>query len=579
MANPSRSSAGRSSSAVDSPRAPLATFQTSLPSIRQLHPYLPPSGGMSQHSQHGESSHIAHPSYHPSAAPQFESNVYEHAIDSENEDADTQGPPKKKRRRQALSCTECKRRKIKCDRNQPCAPCTRRGEQAKCQWHVVEPVRLMPRSAPSPSSSSEKYVSRAEYDELKMRFDHLENTVHRFIAANSGLISETSSFGSATSGHLSSESGSVGAPAAVGSAQHVTGTPVAGPDYPVPSTGYGIAGTIGNEPVPATRSPSPSSQNIPTTSRFNLPTHHSSTSSHLVPSRKYSIPQQSNTTSTYEFEPATHHQQVQQGLLGSSSTPQFSSRRPQTHARQSSRSSVGSAGSHGSMRSPMIPQGSGGTPKANSPTLQSRVPPNESPSMTVSSPSLIKKSPLSLASITSPFDSEPGLSSRAGALPSEVLKSVHPISTQRRLTVSPTSNQSKNFCAQTLRLGERLRYPTLSTPIRHKPCTILPHSPLSLLILHILTTHLFIHHFLLAQHRVIAALSAVRSIQLTETLVPQGRIEESLAIFHHLRSPYRQPIFHYFMLNLPKRENPESLRAWSSTQHCQEFIPYLLPHQ
>ncbi|KAJ3870110.1 hypothetical protein EV359DRAFT_59317 [Lentinula novae-zelandiae] len=553
MANPSRSSAGRSSSAVDSPRAPLATFQTSLPSIRQLHPYLPPSGAMSQQSQLGESSHIAHPAYHPSATtPHFESNAYEHAIDSENEDADTQGPPKKKRRRQALSCTECKRRKIKCD------------------------SRLMPRSAPSPSSSSEKYVSRAEYDELKMRFDHLENTVHRFIAANSGIISETSSFGSATSPHLSSESGSVGAPAALGSAQHVTGTPLAGPDYPVPSTGFGIAGTIGN--VPATRSPSPSSQNSATTSRFNLPTHHSSASSHSLSSRKFSIPQQPNTTSTYEFESATHHQQVQQGLLGSSSAPQFSSRRPQTHARQSSRSSVGSTGSHGSMRSPMIPQG-GGTPKANSPTLQSRIPPNESPSMTVSSPSLIKKSPLSLASITSPFDSEPGLSSRAGALPSEVLKSAHPISTQRRLTVSPTSNQSKNFCAQTLRLGERLRYPTLSIPIRHKPCTIPPHSPLSLLTVHILTTHLFIHHFLLAQHRVIAALSAVRSIQLTATLMPQGRIEEGLAIFHHLRSPYRQPIFHYFIVSLPKQDNPEFLRAWDPTQHCQEFIPYLLPHQ
>ncbi|THU96215.1 hypothetical protein K435DRAFT_778669 [Dendrothele bispora CBS 962.96] len=49
-------------------------------------------------------------------------------------------PNKKKRRRQALSCTECKRRKIKCDRKQPCSPCTRRGEQAKCQWHVVESV-------------------------------------------------------------------------------------------------------------------------------------------------------------------------------------------------------------------------------------------------------------------------------------------------------------------------------------------------------------------------------------------------------------------------------------------------------
>ncbi|KAJ7113241.1 hypothetical protein C8R43DRAFT_132410 [Mycena crocata] len=73
-------------------------------------------------------------------------------------DRDTEGgPPKKKRRRQALSCTECKRRKIRCDRTQPCSPCVRRGDQAKCQWHVVEPA-------------AEKYVPRAEHDAL--RADH-----------------------------------------------------------------------------------------------------------------------------------------------------------------------------------------------------------------------------------------------------------------------------------------------------------------------------------------------------------------------------------------------------------------------
>ncbi|KAJ7113270.1 hypothetical protein C8R43DRAFT_1113312 [Mycena crocata] len=67
------------------------------------------------------------------------------------------GPPKKKRRRQALSCTECKRRKIRCDRTQPCSPCVRRGDQAKCQWHAVEPA-------------AEKYVPRSEHDAL--RADH-----------------------------------------------------------------------------------------------------------------------------------------------------------------------------------------------------------------------------------------------------------------------------------------------------------------------------------------------------------------------------------------------------------------------
>ncbi|KAI0723849.1 hypothetical protein C8T65DRAFT_691696 [Cerioporus squamosus] len=82
------------------------------------------------------------------------------------EDSDQDTPQKKqKRRRQALSCTECKRRKIKCDRANPCGPCVRRGEQSKCQWHIIEPL--------------EKYVSRAEFDELKTRVEQLEAMVLR----------------------------------------------------------------------------------------------------------------------------------------------------------------------------------------------------------------------------------------------------------------------------------------------------------------------------------------------------------------------------------------------------------------
>ncbi|KAH9019972.1 hypothetical protein EDB85DRAFT_1896403 [Lactarius pseudohatsudake] len=58
-------------------------------------------------------------------------------VDSDGDgDSEQATRPKQKRRRQALSCTECKRRKIKCD--------------------------------------SDKYVSRAEYDELKIRVDRLE---------------------------------------------------------------------------------------------------------------------------------------------------------------------------------------------------------------------------------------------------------------------------------------------------------------------------------------------------------------------------------------------------------------------
>lgn len=154
---------------------PPPPSKTSLPSIRQLDPYLQLPHTMSQHMLPGADPSASAFSYQPPSqyAPQQQPPAQGARRDSETyggpdtdpEDTDLQGPPKKKRRRQALSCTECKRRKIKCDRNQPCAPCTRRGEQAKCQWHIVEPV--------------EKYVTRAEYDELKTRFDQLEAFVQQ----------------------------------------------------------------------------------------------------------------------------------------------------------------------------------------------------------------------------------------------------------------------------------------------------------------------------------------------------------------------------------------------------------------
>ena len=58
----------------------------------------------------------------------------------------------------------------------------RRGDQAKCQWHVIEPVYVLHSScvyARFNTCSSDKYVSRSEYDELKTRFDRLEAVVER----------------------------------------------------------------------------------------------------------------------------------------------------------------------------------------------------------------------------------------------------------------------------------------------------------------------------------------------------------------------------------------------------------------
>ncbi|KAL0955264.1 hypothetical protein HGRIS_004154 [Hohenbuehelia grisea] len=166
--------------------------QTSLPSIRHLH--LPPPG-MSQYAP--SASEPAPGTYTYPAPPHFSAQHEQgppvgtlhpvtHSDDAfiaDSEIEETEQPPKKKRRRQALSCTECKRRKIKCDRSQPCGPCSRRGEQAKCQWHIVEPMVF---------SLREKYVTRSEYEELRTRVDQLESLVHRLTSTSSSPYLATS---------------------------------------------------------------------------------------------------------------------------------------------------------------------------------------------------------------------------------------------------------------------------------------------------------------------------------------------------------------------------------------------------
>lgn len=106
------------------------TSHHSLPSIRHLHPYLPPSG-MSQHIPGAsESSNFNYPppqstysvasgsnvhlGQHESPAVNMSNQTQESqrpsGPDSDQDGDDQHGPPKKKRRRQALSCTgQCHR--------------------------------------------------------------------------------------------------------------------------------------------------------------------------------------------------------------------------------------------------------------------------------------------------------------------------------------------------------------------------------------------------------------------------------------------------------------------------------------
>lgn len=60
--------------------------------------------------------------------------------------SDTDGIGPLKRRRPALSCVECRRRKVKCDRQKPCGPCTR-VKSSTCTF------RPNPRSVNRPTMS------------------------------------------------------------------------------------------------------------------------------------------------------------------------------------------------------------------------------------------------------------------------------------------------------------------------------------------------------------------------------------------------------------------------------------------
>ncbi|KAG1719932.1 hypothetical protein EDB19DRAFT_1918380 [Suillus lakei] len=142
---------------------PIAPYQQpSLPSIRQLHPYLPPSG-MAQHMPPTDPSAYTYPLPSPYSGPSGSSEIQQppsqHALysrsemmDSEPEgEAEQQGPAKKKRRRQALSC------------NEPVDKYVSRAEYEEL-----------------------KARSKAEYDELKGRLDHLESVVSRLFPPPGG---------------------------------------------------------------------------------------------------------------------------------------------------------------------------------------------------------------------------------------------------------------------------------------------------------------------------------------------------------------------------------------------------------
>ncbi|ORY84680.1 hypothetical protein BCR35DRAFT_302998, partial [Leucosporidium creatinivorum] len=92
------------------------------------------------------------------------------AADEDDED----GPGGNKKKRLALSCRECRRRKISCDRKQPCSACIRRKVPHNCHWEDDED--------PTQASS---FALNSDVRQLARRLAHLESL---FEASNPGLL-------------------------------------------------------------------------------------------------------------------------------------------------------------------------------------------------------------------------------------------------------------------------------------------------------------------------------------------------------------------------------------------------------
>src|SRR4051812_43948234 len=66
--------------------------------------------------------------------------------------------PPRKRRRPAVSCTQCRRRKIKCDRSIPCNNCTKSRVGQDCDYVAVQaqtnPVQTTLQASPDDDNGS-----------------------------------------------------------------------------------------------------------------------------------------------------------------------------------------------------------------------------------------------------------------------------------------------------------------------------------------------------------------------------------------------------------------------------------------
>lgn len=94
--------------------------------------------------------------------------------------SDTDGTGPVKRRRPALSCVECRRRKVKCDREKPCGPCTR-TRSPTCTYRPSP--HTIGRQSKSPTAvSAGQDGSNQVSPQMSSQASDFDSMVNRYIA-------------------------------------------------------------------------------------------------------------------------------------------------------------------------------------------------------------------------------------------------------------------------------------------------------------------------------------------------------------------------------------------------------------
>ncbi|KAJ1044759.1 hypothetical protein NDA10_001917 [Ustilago hordei] len=136
------------------------------------------------------------------------SAVSHHTLESGPGPSDASSSKVKRRKRAVLSCTECKQRKIKCDRNVPnCGSCVRRGVAHLCRWG--DERDFLP-AAPASNITPSNAALMARIAQLESQIRILQSTSSSSSAVLDAATTERSSAQRAASGKYGASDSSSG---------------------------------------------------------------------------------------------------------------------------------------------------------------------------------------------------------------------------------------------------------------------------------------------------------------------------------------------------------------------------------